>query len=171
MNILGLIILRFYCDSKNRFRIPSYRFRNARELVGGAAAATCARAAAAWRGVVVRSLCVPSPCRLSQHLHVVRLGGRKMLTVALLGGGRGERVSWSFSLVTSSRGILNIQSLNELTSREHELKPRRGRSRTSGAVSTLQSPVRSRDLPYSYTVRIGERDRAGESTTSHSYKI
>jgi hypothetical protein len=69
----------------------------------------------------------------------------------------------SFSLVTSSRGILNIQSLNELTSENTS-------SNRAGAAGRTSAPV-GVAIVTAYTVRIGERDRAGESTTSHSYKI
>ncbi len=102
----------------------------------------------------MRSLCVRcafrfslSPDGLSQHLHVVRLGGRKMLTVALRGRERREGFMEFFTRNTLSRA----QTADV-------------RSRTSG--SSARFTLIPSGIPYA-----SERDRGGEATTSHSYKI
>jgi len=70
-----------------------------------------------------------------------------MLTVALRGRERREGFMKSFSLVTSSRGILNIQSLNELTSENTSSNRAGAAGRTfpherTGVVGVAIYPIR-----------------------------
>ena len=68
----------------------------------------------------------------------------------LRGRERREGFMKSFSLVTSSRGILNIQSLNELTSENTSSNRAGAAGRTSAPVSGVRSPVGVAIYPIRY---------------------